>query len=336
MEQSNNKFKVSILVPIYNVELFIERCTLSLFDQTMSQDIEYVFVNDCSTDRSVKLLNEIIERYPKLKKNIKIISHLKNKGLACARETALMNATGKYLLTVDSDDWIELDMVENLYRATNNSTIDVVSCDYYIEYRKKNRIIVQNVGTTPLDCLHNIFLGNAHGGTCFRLIKRSIYIENNIHYFEGINMLEDISVLHKVLLNAKTIKHINNPYYHYFQGNTTSYSTKLSHNSKKNMISLVPIIEEQLKLYNCEKKVWNSFCVFKLRIKSLLIENSTSINEIRSYNNLYNEISIDKNRRYLSLKERLLLRHRHIDNIGIYIIIQIISKLKEFRNVLIN
>ena len=97
--------KVSILVPIYGVERFIERCARSLFEQTYP-NIEYVFVNDCTADRSVEILKELVEDYPGRKDAVKIISHEKNRGLAAARNTALENATGVFICHVDSDDWV--------------------------------------------------------------------------------------------------------------------------------------------------------------------------------------------------------------------------------------
>ena len=103
--------KVSILVPIYNVELYIKRCIISLFEQTYN-DIEFIFVNDCTKDKSIEILNSTLQQYPQRWEQVKIISHKTNKGLAAARTTALQNATGDYVMHVDSDDFLNLDAVE--------------------------------------------------------------------------------------------------------------------------------------------------------------------------------------------------------------------------------
>lgn len=97
--------KVSILVPIYGVEQYIERCAKSLFEQTYSE-IEYVFVNDCTKDDSIGVLNRVLEKFPQRKLQVRIINHEKNKGLGAARRTAILNANGDYILHVDSDDYI--------------------------------------------------------------------------------------------------------------------------------------------------------------------------------------------------------------------------------------
>ena len=108
-------YKVSILVPIYGVEQFIERCARSLFEQTY-QNLEYVFVNDCTPDKSIEILTRIIEYYPKRFNSIRIISHEKNRGIAASRNTAYDNATGEFVTIVDSDDWLELNAIELLKR----------------------------------------------------------------------------------------------------------------------------------------------------------------------------------------------------------------------------
>lgn len=334
-QNSMNKYKVSILVPVYNVEAYIKRCAISLFNQTLAESIEYIFVDDCSTDDSLRVLYDLIEEYPQLKTQIRVISHEKNKGLACARETALREANGEYLLTVDSDDWIELDMVEMLYLASEGSTIDVVSCDYYVEYKKKTTIVSQSIGNSPIECLQNIFLGKAHGGTCLRLIRRSIFSTNDIHYIKGLNMLEDISVLHKILLCAKTIKHISRPYYHYFQGNLNSYCAGLSNASKQNMLDLVLLIEPELESHGLKEDIWDSFNIFKLRIKSLLIENSNTIQEISSYRSLYADILVYNSRNRLNIKENLLLLFSKYSSLGTYIVVLLIRSIKKLRSMII-
>lgn len=88
--------KVSVIVPVYKVEKYIERCARSLFNQTLD-DIEYIFVDDCSPDRSIEILNQVIGDYPRRKDQVQIIHHASNQGLALARQTGLKAATGEYI-----------------------------------------------------------------------------------------------------------------------------------------------------------------------------------------------------------------------------------------------
>ena len=102
--------KVSILVPIYGTEKYIEKCARSLFEQTYD-NIEYIFVNDCTKDASVEILKKTIEDYPQRKSQVTIISHNTNRGLAASRLTAFEHSTGAYLWCVDSDDYADVQAV---------------------------------------------------------------------------------------------------------------------------------------------------------------------------------------------------------------------------------
>lgn len=104
MKKDNNP-KVSILVPIYGTELYIEKCARTLFEQTYD-NIEFIFVNDCTRDNSVNVLKRVLEEYPLRKSQTRIIEHKENKGLAGSRLTGLQNATGEYVWCVDSDDYV--------------------------------------------------------------------------------------------------------------------------------------------------------------------------------------------------------------------------------------
>ena len=133
--------KVSILVPIYNVSTYIEKCANSLFSQTFT-DIEYIFVNDATPDDSIEKLQKVIEKYPNRKENITIIQHAENRGLAVARNTAKYAANGDYVLVVDSDDYIEEQMVEILYKKAITDNADIVISDIFIETKTNYKCIV--------------------------------------------------------------------------------------------------------------------------------------------------------------------------------------------------
>lgn len=121
--------KVSILVPVYGVEQYIEKCAISLFEQTYS-DIEYVFVNDCTKDDSISVLKRVLEKYPQRMQQVRIINHEKNMGLGAARRTAILNANGDYILHVDSDDYIAENAVEVFIKEAYNSNADIVDCAF--------------------------------------------------------------------------------------------------------------------------------------------------------------------------------------------------------------
>ena len=118
------KIKVSLLVPIYNTSEYIEKCARSLFGQTYI-NIEYLFVNDCSTDDSLVKLETVLSQFPDRKKQVRIISHKENQGLAISRNTAVQAATGEYLFHVDSDDYIPLNAVALMVNDAVASDADI-------------------------------------------------------------------------------------------------------------------------------------------------------------------------------------------------------------------
>lgn len=215
--------KVSILVPVYGVERYIEKCAISLFEQTYS-DIEYVFVNDCTKDDSIGALKRVLAKYPKRIQQVRIINHKKNMGLGAARRTAILNANGDYILHVDSDDYIAENAVEVLVKEAQTSNADIVDSAFAevangnvmssnLPYHGKteiyNGIIISRLG----------FVTNQIWG---RLIKRSLYKENNIINVNGIDLGEDYSILPKLLYNGQR-SYIDDILYYYRIDNGASY-----------------------------------------------------------------------------------------------------------------
>jgi glycosyltransferase involved in cell wall biosynthesis len=206
--------KVSILVPIYNVSNYIERCAHSLFQQTFS-DIEYIFVNDCTPDDSIEKLQKVIEQYPVRKPFVKIVNHKKNRGLAATRNTAIDNSTGQYILNVDSDDWIELDMIETMYRKAVEENADIVVCETFVEMENKTTIIPSLISYTNEEHFFDMILKKIPISRWNKLIKRKYYELQDCRVPEGFDVGEDGYVIPRIFLVANKITQINRPLYHY-------------------------------------------------------------------------------------------------------------------------
>lgn len=216
---------VSILVPIYKVEKYIERCLTSIFNQTYPE-IEYVFVDDCSPDNSLKILKDYISIH-NIKNNITIISHTKNMGIAITRNDLIDNAKGVYVLFVDSDDWIENDMIEQMIYASNNGKIDIISCDYTKEYANGERTYHRENYTN--DCHENMVrLINYNIGTVLwkMLIKRSLF--KKIRFQPDIEIGEDYVASIKLFYYAESCSYIHKNLYHYAQFNKGRYSNQIA------------------------------------------------------------------------------------------------------------
>ena len=227
-------YKVSILVPVYGVQSYIERCARSLFEQTYA-NLEYVFVNDCTPDRSVEVLKQVMGEYPQRAGKVKIINHERNRGIAAARNTALDNATGEFVFHVDSDDWIEPNAVDLLVKKQQETGADIVSSSFYehrtnevregylnwrIPWQERNREetlkFMLNVGSV-------VAVWN-------RLIRRSLFYEHNVRWIEGIDAGEDLIITLRLVYFSKKVAFCNAITYHYDRSNVNSYVNLLGQN----------------------------------------------------------------------------------------------------------
>lgn len=232
MEKS--QYKVSIGIPVYGVEKFIERCARSLFEQTY-ENLEYIFVDDFSPDKSIEILKHIIGQYPNRKHQIHIIRHDFNKGLACARNTFIANAKGEFVLHVDSDDWIERNAIELLVDKQKHGDYDIVTADTEVirpEYTEvRNLPQFDSPMELTLALLRRTIPVNVWG----RLIRKSLYTENKIWASEGVNMSEDLNVMPRLSYYAKNIASIRKVLFHYDCFNENSYTANFNE-EKQNMV----------------------------------------------------------------------------------------------------
>ncbi|MBP3206812.1 MAG: glycosyltransferase family 2 protein [Campylobacter sp.] len=261
---------ISIIIPIYNVEKHIVKCATTLFEQDFDS-IEYIFVNDCSPDNSMQILQSVIEKYPNRKDNIKIINNEKNNGIAFTRKFGLDNANGEYILFIDSDDWTQLDMVSSLYKKAKEDDADVVVCDYYYALKNKNIHISYKLPNTKFEIM-NSFAYKANYMNYFwnKLVKKDLY---KIEYFLPIRitMTEDLFTMFKLFFDAKKISQINKPLYYYNQTNTSSIMKNYKLSYVEDKIFVTNSIIEFLKKNNAEKEYANLINFYKLYIKMPLI-----------------------------------------------------------------
>ena len=200
------KPKVSILVPVFNVSAYIEKCAESILNQTF-KDIEYVFINDGTTDDSMDKLQTILDRYPEQKDKVKIIQHATNKGSAAARNSAINASTGDYILFVDGDDYIELNMVEILFQKAKNENADIVISDILMEYTNKTTLFSDNLSINKQEHFINIITTNlASSSLCNKLISRNLYENLNCIFPIGLNYMEDHHVIIRLFYFANKIK----------------------------------------------------------------------------------------------------------------------------------
>lgn len=218
--------KVSVIVPIYKVEQFIGRCVKSLLEQTLCE-VEYIFVDDASPDRSIEILQDVIAQYPNRQPDIKLITHKQNQGLPAARNTGLAVASGEYIFHCDSDDYMELDMLESLYNKAKKCDADVVWCDFFLSFEKSERYMKQPEYATSLDALKAMLSGAMKYNVWNKLVKRSLYVGNKISFPTGYGMGEDMTMM-MLFAKAHRVAYVPCAYYHYIKLNTGAFSQTYS------------------------------------------------------------------------------------------------------------
>jgi glycosyltransferase involved in cell wall biosynthesis len=217
---------ISIIVPIYKVENYIERCVRSLLEQTYT-DIEYIFVDDCSPDNSVSILEEIVEEYPSRINQIRIISHEENMGLPAARNTGLKVAIGDYIFHCDSDDYVKKDMIEKMYQTAKEKDADIVWCDWYLSFAKSERYMKQPEYQTSEEALKSILSGSMKYNVWNKLVKRDLYIKNNISFPTGHGMAEDMTMI-RLFACARSVAYLPEAFYHYVRLNENAFTMNQS------------------------------------------------------------------------------------------------------------
>lgn len=204
--------KVSVIIPVYGVEKYIEKCAKSLFEQTLD-DIEYIFINDCTPDASIRLLKNVLEDYPERKGLVRIIDMVHNSGQAAARNKGLELVSGEYVIHCDSDDYIDNDMYRAMWQTAIDTSSDMVLCgiDEYTPYGKH---ICHTDFDEHTDLLGHILSTQWGGSLCNKLVKSSI-VKNKSIVLPDNNFWEDLALSVQYALNCKNCSYIMQGLYKY-------------------------------------------------------------------------------------------------------------------------
>lgn len=270
-------YKVSVIVPIYKVEAFIARCVKSLLEQTL-QNVEYIFVDDASPDRSIAMLRKVLADYPKLSNHVKVLTHTENKGLPAARNTGLAVAQGEYIFHCDSDDFVEPDMLEQLYRKATDIDADIVWCDWWLSFAKNERYMKQPEFHTPIDALKGMLSGVMKFNVWNKLIRRSLYVENKIEFPAGYGMGEDMTIM-RLFARASKVAYLPKAFYHYVQLNTGAFSKTYSNRHLKELQYNVSLLLNDLQgIFGGQLKKEMAFFQLDVKFPFLITDDFQNIN----------------------------------------------------------
>lgn len=243
--------KVSIIVPVYNTEKYLEKCLNSLVKQSLD-DTEIIIVNDGSIDNSEIIVNKFKQDYP----NKIVYLKKENGGLSDARNYGLAYANSEYVGFVDSDDYVELNMFEKLYTLAKEKNADLVECNFIWEYPNKTKI---DYGFNYLNKKDFFLFGRVM--VCNKLFKTSIIKNNNIVFPKSLNY-EDIEFFYKLIPYINNYCLIDDIFYHYMQRENS-----IINNQNEKTADIFIILNNIVNFYESN----NLFDIYKTELEYLFI-----------------------------------------------------------------
>lgn len=292
----NDRFEpaISIIVPVYKAEAYLHRCVDSLLAQTFTK-FEVLLIDDGSPDRS----GEICDEYATKDNRIRVI-HKKNGGVSSARQCGIDNAKGEYTIHADPDDWVEPDMLEELYSKAKEEEADMVICDFYENRSNKQHYVSQHpLSIDAPTVLQQILFQQLHGSCCNKLVKRACYSLYKITFPHSVNLWEDFYINCRLLMQNIRVTYLERAFYHYDQH---SNANSIVHTpSLANLQSQQHVIDYLEKLLPIENYA-PAFFIMKSATKELAFCAQQSPQFIR---NLYSEI----NTQYIEYRNIVYISH---------------------------
>lgn len=230
--------KVSVIVPVYKAEAYIEKCARSLFGQTM-EEAEFIFVDDCSPDGSIEVLERVLADYPRRREQVKVIRHSENQGVSVSRQDGLDAATGEYVIHSDPDDWVEPEMLERLYEKAKADDADMVICDFYQVNPKtgRKRLFVQKPDSFDAELVQRQLFRNLHGCVWNKLVRLEVIRKANVKFPAGYAFCEDLTFNTELLNQPLKIVYLPEAFYNYVWSATggslsSAYSERIEREEK--------------------------------------------------------------------------------------------------------
>ena len=296
---------VSVIIPVYNVEQYIEKCIYSVINQSY-KNLEIILINDGSTDRS----GIICDKYEKIDKRIKVV-HKKNGGLSSARNVGLNLATGEYIMFIDSDDFVENTIVEDLYLSCYKNDVEISICNYRYANEKDIKDSEENVEYVydEIEKFDKMFFEEKFFWMAWgKLYKSTLF--NNFRFKEN-QIYEDFYLIPRVMLNTSKIVYITKSLYNY----TVRKESIMGNWTFKINKDLISIIDENINYFKkkCKNYKQKEICVlgtilhgFRRRCAIKPKDKKINLDFIKAYRKIYKKyiLYILFNRK-LSLKLRL-------------------------------
>jgi glycosyltransferase involved in cell wall biosynthesis len=229
------------------VEAYIERCARSLFEQTLQEGIEFIFVDDASPDGSVARLEALLRAYPHRQSQVSVLRHATNQGLSAARQTALHAATGEYVIHCDSDDWVDRHYYEAMLETAMTHQADLVY-SAYVQDDGQGGTKEQTIAPTdsPEALLRMVLGNNLHWNVWAKMVRRTLALSPSLLYDRSVCFGEDLLLSAQLISKATRVAYCQGARYHYFCKNTHSYTRTFSRTSLEELMRAVGHLETLL------------------------------------------------------------------------------------------
>lgn len=282
--------KVSVVIPVYGVSRYIERCARCLFEQTLDE-IEYIFVDDCTPDNSIEILNKVLEDYPQRKQQVQILHHEVNKGLPASRKSGYDAAHGDYIAHCDSDDWVDKDMYLLLYDAIEEKQADIAVCDYY-RSNDEYRIYKDGIKSEKKEeFFHDLLSHKVAWGVWNRLIRMSLYQDV---IFPKDNQAEDMALMMQLVSKAKSVCAVKKPLYYYFDNPQSMCKTYTKESLLRSFFQVcenVKLVDRCFDQTQISKEYKNNLIFIKLQARNRLIPFISDIDVLHQWKTAFPEMN---------------------------------------------
>lgn len=266
--------KVTIAVPVYGVESYVEKCAISLFEQTYP-NLEYVFIDDCTPDKSIEIIEKVLDKYPNRKRQVRIIRQKKNKGCPAARNMAVQLATGDFIFHVDADDYVEKDAIATLVSEQKATDADLVVANYLIETPSETGLVrYLDISKTKEEIVKDCLDDKSSQSVWGILIRKQLYVDHKIKADESFHVGEDWQVSPLLLYYANKIAYVDKVVYHYqlSRPNSITMTSQDSVSKKKNqLICFVKTMNHLLDFFKDKGKTYMDVIYRK---KAILVQDA--------------------------------------------------------------
>lgn len=240
---------ITVIVPCYNVEKYIDKCVQSLINQTY-KNLEIILVDDCSTDNTWKIINKYSKNY----ENIKCMKNEKNSGAGYSRNIALKQAKNDYISFIDSDDYIENNYYESMMKQLKLEKSDLIVCDIFVKYDSVDGTNQRSIACEGKIEKYNFIHNGLAASPCNKIFKKEDLLK--YPFPEGI-MNEDIATVMAIIINSKKISYNNEVYYNYIQRKSSVQNSSLN-NSRLDIFKSLNILEKRVPINKKNSKYWEA------------------------------------------------------------------------------